>query len=239
MRYQEPLLTIRDLTVGYGQSMVLNDVALDVSQGQVVCLLGRNGVGKTTLMKAVMGQLSPRAGQLVFAQSDMTRWPPHRRAKAGFGYVPQGRHVFPYLSVHDNLLMGLEAADGTEARSVALDRMYDLFPALKTFQRKVAGTLSGGQQQQLALARALVRRPSLLLLDEPTEGIQPSIVQEIQELLHRLRDQQDTTILLVEQFLDFALGLADYCYVMEKGSIVLEGTARDLDQNLVREYVSV
>ena len=239
MRYQEPLLTIRDLTVGYGQSMVLNDVALDVTQGQVVCLLGRNGVGKTTLMKAVMGQLSPRAGQLVFAQSDMTRWPPHRRAKAGFGYVPQGRHVFPYLSVHDNLLMGLEAADGTEARSVALDRMYDLFPALKTFQRKVAGTLSGGQQQQLALARALVRRPSLLLLDEPTEGIQPSIVQEIQELLHRLRDQQDTTILLVEQFLDFALGLADYCYVMEKGSIVLEGTARDLDQNLVREYVSV
>ena len=185
-----------------------------------------------------MGLLNPRSGKVKFAQSEMTKWPPHRRARAGFGYVPQGRHVFPYLSVHDNLLMGLEAADGAESRGDALDRMYGLSPALKTYHRKVAGTLSGGQQQ-LALARVLIRRPSLLPLDEPTEGIQPSIVQEIQELLQRLRDQQETTILLVEQFLDFALGLADYCYVMEKGAIVLEGTARDLDQNLVREYVAV
>ena len=200
--------------------------------------MGRNGVGKTTLLKAIMGLLNPRSGKVKFAQSEMTKWPPHRRARAGFGYVPQGRHVFPYLSVHDNLLMGLEAADGAESRGDALDRMYGLSPALKTYHRKVAGTLSGGQQQ-LALARVLIRRPSLLLLDEPTEGIQPSIVQEIQELLQRLRDQQETTILLVEQFLDFALGLADYCYVMEKGAIVLEGTARDLDQNLVREYVAV
>ncbi len=239
MRFEEPLLTIRDLSVGYGQSLVLTNVALDVSEGQVVCLMGRNGVGKTTLLKSIMGLLNPRAGQVKFAQSDMTKWPPHRRARAGFGYVPQGRHVFPYLSVHDNLLMGLEAADGTESRGDALGRMYSLFPALETFQKKVAGTLSGGQQQQLALARALIRRPSLLLLDEPTEGIQPSIVQEIQELLQRLRDQQETTILLVEQFLDFALGVADYCYVMEKGAIVLEGNARDLDQNLIREYVAV
>ena len=238
-RQPEPFLTIQGLSVGYGQSLVLNDVALDVPEGQVVCLMGRNGVGKTTLLKAIMGLLNPRAGQIRFGQSDLTHWAPHKRAKAGFGYVPQGRHIFPYLTVHENLLMGLEAFAGKKGRAEAVDRMYGLFPALKTYTKKVAGTLSGGQQQQLALARALVREPSLLLLDEPTEGIQPSIVQEIEDLLHRLREQQETTILLVEQFLDFALGIADYCYVMEKGAIVLEGAARDLDHNLVREYVAV
>ena len=239
MQYKEPLLNIRGLAVGYGQSLVLSDVALEVPEGQVVCLMGRNGVGKTTLLKAIMGLLNPRAGQVRFAEKDLTKWAPHRRAKAGFGYVPQGRHIFPYLTVNENLLMGLEAFPGKKGRPEAVDRMYTLFPALKLNPKKTAGTLSGGQQQQLALARALIRQPRLLLLDEPTEGIQPSIVQEIEELLQRLRDQQDTTILLVEQFLDFALGIADYCYVMEKGAIVLEGTARDLDYNLVREYVAV
>lgn len=239
MQYKEPLLNIRGLAVGYGQSLVLSDVALEVPEGQVVCLMGRNGVGKTTLLKAIMGLLNPRAGQVRFAENDLTKWAPHRRAKAGFGYVPQGRHIFPYLTVNENLLMGLEAFPGKKDRPEAVDRMYTLFPALKLNPKKTAGTLSGGQQQQLALARALIRQPRLLLLDEPTEGIQPSIVQEIEELLQRLRDQQDTTILLVEQFLDFALGIADYCYVMEKGAIVLEGTARDLDYNLVREYVAV
>ncbi len=239
MQYKEPLLNIRGLAVGYGQSLVLSDVALEVPEGQVVCLMGRNGVGKTTLLKAIMGLLNPRAGQVRFAENDLTKWPPHRRAKAGFGYVPQGRHIFPYLTANENLLMGLEAFPGKKGRPEAVDRMYTLFPALKLNPKKTAGTLSGGQQQQLALARALIRQPRLLLLDEPTEGIQPSIVQEIEELLQRLRDQQDTTILLVEQFLDFALSIADYCYVMEKGAIVLEGTARDLDYNLVREYVAV
>ena len=239
MQYKEPLLNIRGLAVGYGQSLVLSDVALEVPEGQVVCLMGRNGVGKTTLLKAIMGLLNPRAGQVRFAENDLTKWAPHRRAKAGFGYVPQGRHIFPYLTVNENLLMGLEAFPGKKGRPEAVDRMYTLFPALKLNPKKTAGTLSGGQQQQLALARALIRQPRLLLLDEPTEGIQPSIVQEIEEFLQRLRDQQDTTILLVEQFLDFALGIADYCYVMEKGAIVLEGTARDLDYNLVREYVAV
>ena len=239
MRRTEPLLSIKDLSVGYGQSMVLTNVALDVPEGQVVCLMGRNGVGKTTLLKTIMGLLNPRSGRIHLGQSDLTRWAPHRRAKAGCGYVPQGRHIFPYLTVNENLLMGLEAFDGKKGRSEAVDEMYELFPALKINPRKAAGTLSGGQQQQLALARALVRRPTLLLLDEPTEGIQPSIVQEIEELLHSLRERNETTILLVEQFLDFALGIADYCYVMEKGVIVLEGTARDLDHNLVREYVAV
>ena len=238
-QYAEPLLNIRDLSVGYGQSLVLSNVALDVPEGQVVCIMGRNGVGKTTLLKSIMGLLTPRSGRVRFADTDLTKWAPHRRARAGFGYVPQGRHVFPYLTVHENLLMGMEAFAGKTGREEAVDEMYDLFPALNINPRKTAGTLSGGQQQQLALARVLVRRPRLLLLDEPTEGIQPSIVQEIEELLQRLRDQQETTILLVEQFLDFALGIADYCYVMEKGAIVLEGTARDLDHNLVREYVAV
>ena len=239
MRYKQALLTIRDLSVGYGQSLVLSNVALDVPEGQVVCLMGRNGVGKTTLLKAIMGLLNPRSGSVTFNEADLTRWGPHRRAKAGFGYVPQGRHIFPYLTVYENLLMGLEAFPAKKGRPEAVDKMYTLFPALKLNPKKTAGTLSGGQQQQLALARALIRRPRLLLLDEPTEGIQPSIVQEIEELLHRLREQQETTILLVEQFLDFALGIADYCYVMEKGAIVLEGAARDLDHNLIREYVAV
>ena len=239
MRRTEPLLSIKDLSVGYGQSLVLTNIALDVPEGQVVCLMGRNGVGKTTLLKAIMGLLNPRSGQIRLGQSDLTRWAPNRRAKAGCGYVPQGRHIFPYLTVNENLLMGLESFAGKQGRSEAVEEMYELFPALKINPRKAAGTLSGGQQQQLALARALVRRPSLLLLDEPTEGIQPSIVQEIEDLLHSLREQKETTILLVEQFLDFALGIADYCYVMEKGAIVLEGSARDLDHNLVREYVAV
>jgi urea transport system ATP-binding protein len=245
LQSHESVLDIKSLSVGYGQSLVLSQVALEVTQGQVVCLMGRNGVGKTTLLKAIMGLLRPRSGRVQFAQDDITAWPPHRRAKAGMGYVPQGREVFPYLSVHENLLMGLEAFPAGKRRgrgkgnNAETDRMYDIFPALKINPNKAAGTLSGGQQQQLALARSLIREPKLLLLDEPTEGIQPSIVQEIEELLQRLRDQQETTILLVEQFLDFALGVADYCYVMEKGAIVLEGTARDLDHNLVREYVAV
>ena len=169
----------------------------------------------------------------------MGSWPPHRRARAGIGYVPQGRHIFPYLTIHENLLMGQEAVPGVQRRPEPLERMYALFPALKVNPRKLAGTLSGGQQQQLALARALVRQPRLLLLDEPTEGIQPSIVQEIEGLLHELRRQGETTILLVEQFLDFALSVADYCYVMEKGTIVLEGSARDLDHNMMRDYLAV
>ncbi|HLF03926.1 MAG TPA: urea ABC transporter ATP-binding subunit UrtE [Dehalococcoidia bacterium] len=233
------MLAIQSLSVAYGESVVLSQVNMAIPQGQVVCLMGRNGVGKTTLLKSIMGLLRPRQGQMYFEDADMGAWPTHRRARAGIGYVPQGRHIFPYLTIHENLLMGLEAVPAGQRRPESLEQMYTLFPALKLNPRKVAGTLSGGQQQQLALARTLVRQPRLLLLDEPTEGIQPSIVQEIEGLLHELRRQGNTTILLVEQFLDFALGVADYCYVMEKGAIVLEGAAQDLDQGQVREYLSV
>ena len=233
------MLRIESLSVAYGESLVLSGVNLEVPAGQVVCLMGRNGMGKTTLLKSIMGLLRPRAGRVCFGDEDVTAWPTYKRARAGIGYVPQGRDIFPYLTVHENLLMGLEAVPASQRLPEAVDQMYDLFPALKINPRKAAGTLSGGQQQQLALARALVRRPKLLLLDEPTEGLQPSIVQEIERLLQGLRQQDDTTILLVEQFLDFALSVADYCYVMEKGTIVLEGTARDLDHNMLREYLAV
>ena len=233
------LLAIDSLSVAYGASVALSEVTLEVPEGQVVCLMGRNGVGKTTLLKSIMGLLRPRSGRVRLVDQDMTSWPPYRRARAGIGYVPQGRHIFPYLTIHDNLVMGLEAIPAKQRLPEAMDRMYDLFPALKVNPKKAAGTLSGGQQQQLALARALVGKPRLLLLDEPTEGLQPSIVQEIEDLLHGLRQQRDTSILLVEQFLDFALSVADHCYVMEKGAVVLEGPSNSLDQSKVREYLAV
>ena len=181
----------------------------------------------------------PRQGKVRFLTADMTLWPSHRRARAGISYVPQGRQIFPFLTVHENLLMGLEAVPTRQRLPESVEQMHDLFPALKLDPRKAAGTLSGGQEQQLALARALVRQPRLLLLDEPTEGIQPSIVQETADLLQGLRQQRQTTILLVEQFLDFALSVADYCYIMEKGAIVLEGAIEELEQGLVRDYLAV
>lgn len=233
------MLVLEELSVAYGESMVISDVELEVPPGQVVCLLGRNGVGKTTLLKTVMGLMRPRRGRVLLRGADVTGWAPHQRAQAGVGYVPQGRGIFPYLTVHENLLMGMEALPARERTAAALDEMYELFPALRRFQTKAAGTLSGGQQQQLALARTLVRRPALLLLDEPTEGIQPSIVQEIEELVLRLREQRDMAVLLVEQFVDFAVGVADAYYIMEKGAIVAHGPAAELDDDMVREYLAV
>lgn len=233
------MLLIESLSVAYGQSRVLSEVTLDVQEGQVVCLMGRNGVGKTTLLKSIMGLLRPRGGKVSFLESDITHWPPHKRARSGIGYVPQGRLIFPFLSVHDNLLMGLESKRNNGNSGEAVEEMYALFPALKIDPSKNAGTLSGGQQQQLALARAMICHPKLLLLDEPTEGLQPSIVQDIEDLILSLREQGGTSILLVEQSLDFALTVADHCFLMEKGEIVLEGASSTLDHNLMREYLAV
>ena len=232
-------LSIQSLSAGYGQSVILKEVNIDLLPGQAVCLMGRNGVGKTTLLKSIMGHLRPRIGKVILEDHEVTHWPANKRAVAGIGYVPQGREVFPYLTVHENLLMGLEALPVVERKTETLDGMYEQFPALKTYRSKAAGTLSGGQQQQLALARVLVRKPTVLLLDEPTEGLQPNIVQEIEDLLHGLRERQETSILLVEQFLDFAMSVADHCYVMENGEIVLEGQTKDLDRTSVREYLAV
>ena len=233
------MLGIQSLSAGYGQSAILKEVNIIMAPGQAVSLMGRNGVGKTTLLKSLMGLIKPKTGKVILEDNDVTNWPVNKRAIAGIGYVPQGREIFPYLTVHENLLMGLEALPNAERKIEALDEMYEQFPTLQAFGAKAAGTLSGGQQQQLALARVLVRKPKVLLLDEPTEGLQPNIVQEIEDLLHGLRERQETAILLVEQFLDFAMSVADHCYVMENGAIVLEGQTKDLDRNSVREYLAV
>jgi urea transport system ATP-binding protein len=234
------MLAIQDLEVYYGESHALREVNIGVTAGQIVCLMGRNGMGKTTLLKAIMGLLRSRRGKITFGNADMTRMSAHKRARSGIGYVPQGRGIFPYLTVYENLLMGMEAAPGDVAETEKrVEEMYGLFPVIKTMRKRMAGTLSGGQQQQLAIGRALMSSPQMLLLDEPTEGIQPNIVEEIEALIVRLRDERNIAILLVEQFLDFALGVADHCYVIEKGAIVVDGTPNTIDTNLIREHLSV
>jgi urea transport system ATP-binding protein len=230
------VLAIDALNVNYGASQVLWDVALHVPVGQVVCLLGRNGVGKTTLLKSVMGLLKPRSGSIVFQGEQLAGLPPDRRARRGMGYVPQGREIFPDLTVQENLQVGL-VARGEHGRQIS-DEIYQLFPVLRTMLHRKGGVLSGGQQQQLAIARALVTRPALLLLDEPTEGIQPSIIVEIEEVILRLKQMGHLSILLVEQYVDFARRLADYVYVMEQGTIVLEGRLDDMSEEDVRRYLA-
>jgi urea transport system ATP-binding protein len=233
------MLEIDNLNVQYGESSVLHDVTLEVPPGKVVCLLGRNGVGKTTLIKSIMGLLRPRTGRVLLSGADVTHWSPSRRAQAGVGYVPQGRGIFPHLTVYENLLIGFEAAPKRKFDAAALEEAYTLFPVLKQMRTRLAGTLSGGQQQQLAFARVLVRRPQLLLLDEPTEGIQPSIMAQIEDLISSLREQGRTSILLVEQYLDFALNVGNYFYVMQTGAIVMHGPTSDFDSAAAREYLAV
>jgi urea transport system ATP-binding protein len=233
------MLAIKQLSAGYGQSLVLHNINMEAPKGQVVCLMGRNGVGKTTTLKTIMGLIKAKTGKITFDGKDITNAAPHIRAQAGIGYVPQGRGIFPHLTVYENLLMGFEAAPRQKIALSAVEEMYDMFPILKTMQKRVAGTLSGGQQQQLAIARVLVRKPRMLVLDEPTEGIQPSIVQQIEEVIHKLRDQGEMSILLVEQFLDFALGIADFCYVIDNGEIVSSGPANALQESDIKEYLTV
>ncbi len=235
------MLSVSNVYVYYGESRILNDVSIEIPKGKIVCLMGRNGVGKTTLIKTIMGNLKARKGTITYEGKDITRMPTHKRAQMGLGYVPQGRGIFPYLSVYENLLMGLEALSGSELKNSdqKVEEVYEIFPVLKQMGKRVAGTLSGGQQQQLAIGRILVRSPKLLLLDEPTEGIQPNIVEEIEHLVSSLGKKGDISILLIEQFLDFALRVADYCYVMEKGHIVSQGNTNDLSQDIIREHLSV
>ena len=233
------MLTIEGVSANYGESRILNDIDLEVPSGKVICLMGRNGVGKTTMLKTIMGILRSRTGRILFEGNEITRTAPHLRAQAGIGYVPQGRGIFPHLSVYENLLMGFEATKNKRINAEAIAEAYELFPVLKTMQARIAGTLSGGQQQQLAIARVLVRHPKLLLLDEPTEGIQPSIVYEIELVIASLPQTHSMSILLVEQFLDFALGIADFCYIMEKGVIVFKSPAKQLDEGVIREYLAV
>jgi urea transport system ATP-binding protein len=231
------MLTIRGLNVGYGESQILWNVDLHVPEGQVVCLMGRNGVGKTTLLKSVMGLLPPQAGSIVFDGQEITRVRPEQRSRRGIGYVPQGREIFPQLTVLENLRLGLLAKNGGDGR--VPDHIFQLFPALSGLLDRKGGFLSGGQQQQLSIARALVTDPKLLLLDEPTEGIQPSIIQEIEEVIARIKAQGHVTMLLVEQYLEFAWRLADAFYMMEKGAIVAHGAIADLADDVVKRYLTV
>ena len=229
------MLSISSLDVAYGQSQVLWGVDLEVRAGELVCLMGRNGVGKTTLLKTTIGLLPARGGRMTFDGSDITTWGPDRRARAGIGYVPQGREIFPHLSVEENLRMALLGC----GRAASLDEALALFPALKPLLSRKGGVLSGGEQQMLAIGRALLTKPKLLMLDEPTEGIQPSIILEIEEALRRIKTELKLAVLLVEQYLDFAERLADKYVIMAKGAVVASGATRDLRPEMVRQHLAV
>lgn len=231
------MLSVKSLDVGYGRTQVLFGASLSVGEGELVCVLGRNGAGKTTLMNAIMGVLKPRAGHVAFDGADLTGQAPHERVLAGIGYVPQGRDGFPQLTVMENLVVAAEAC-GTRATDNITDAL-DMFPRLKPLAERRAGFLSGGQAQQLAMARALVTSPRLLVLDEPTEGIQPSIITEIEEAILRLRAERGLSILLVEQYLEFAMRLADAYVVLEAGRVVASGATATLDDEVARGLLAV
>lgn len=232
------MLSIRQLNCSYGETIILRNINLTIPAGKVMALMGRNGVGKTTLLKTVMGLLRPLAGEIFFDGQEITHWSPEKRATGGIGYVPQGRDIFPYLTVEENLLLGMEAHKAGRGMAIP-EGIFDLFPALKSMLLRKGGNLSGGEQQQLAIARVLVSEPKLLLLDEPTEGIQPSIVLQIENTIRFIKEQGTISILLVEQYLEFALRLADYYYIMEKGSIVSEGMTHDISKELIANHLTV
>jgi urea transport system ATP-binding protein len=232
------MLNVGQLDCSYGETIILRNINLTIPAGKVMALMGRNGVGKTTLLKTIMGLLRPLAGEISFDGQEITHWTPEKRARGGIGYVPQGRDVFPYLTVEENLLIGLEAHKAGRGMAIP-EGIFDFFPALKKMLSRKGGDLSGGEQQQLAIARVLVSEPKLLLLDEPTEGIQPSIVLQIENAIRFIKEQGTISILLVEQYLEFALRLADYYYVMEKGSIVSEGMTNDLSREVITNHLAV
>ncbi|MEB3234799.1 MAG: urea ABC transporter ATP-binding subunit UrtE [Cyanobacteriota bacterium] len=235
----DAVLKIRGLNVYYGESHILRDVDLSVAPGQMACLIGLNGVGKTTLLKTIIGLLSQRSGTLQLAGEDISSLPPHRRARQGIGYVPQGREIIPQLTVRENLQLGLEALPGGLARNRHIDPVvFELFPVLESFLNRRGGDLSGGQQQQLAIARALLGKPRLLLLDEPTEGIQPSVVLDIQRAVQRILKETSIGVLLVEHHASF-VRQSDCYYAMQKGGVVASGLTKDLSPEMLQRFLSV
>lgn len=221
----------------YGGSHILRNVSLRVEAGSCTAIMGRNGVGKTTLLRALMGVVPIKSGSIAFEQNEVSRLTAYQRARLGIGYVPQGRDIFARLTVEENLRMGLAAA---RVRSNEIpERVFELFPVLKQMLKRRGGDLSGGQQQQLAIARALVSEPKLLILDEPTEGIQPSIIKEIERVIRRLIEQSGMAILLVEQYFEFARSLADEYVILRRGEVVKQGPGKEMDEHSLRDFLSV
>lgn len=233
------MLNLSNLNVYYGESHILRDVDLNINKGEMVCLIGRNGVGKTTLLKTIMRLLKSRTGNINFRDYSLDKITTDQRAKLGIAYVPQGREIIPRLTVKENLLIGLEAIPKeNRGKKTIPDEIFELFPVLKTMLNRMGGDLSGGQQQQLSIARALMGKPQLLLLDEPTEGIQPSIILEIEGAVKKIIAETGISVLLVEQHLHF-VRQADRYYAMQKGGIVASGKTSQLSQRVIQEFLAV
>ena len=237
MKETMPLLKLTDVSAGYNQTPVLINVNMSLDKGDIVCLLGRNGMGKTTLLRSIIGLTKVVKGDIIFDADDITKVPTYKRARYGIAFIPQGREIIPYLSVLYNLKLGL-VASRNKLKKIP-DEIFEFFPMLKQHLKRQGGLLSGGQQQQLAIARGLMCNPQVMLLDEPTEGIQPSIVQEIDETLRRINREKGITLLVVEQKIDFAKQLAQKFFIMQKGSIVANGNTSNLTDSLVHQYLTV
>jgi len=232
------MLNVQDINQYYGSSHTLRGITMSVKQGECMALLGRNGVGKTTLLQCLMGVQSLASGSIHFDGKDISKLAPHARAALGMAYVPQGREIFARLTVEENILMGMATKPSQQAKRIK-NEIFDLFPVLRTMLSRRGGDLSGGQQQQLAIARALVAEPKLIIFDEPTEGIQPSIIKDIGRVIRLLRDRGDIAILLCEQYFDFARELADRFVVLSRGEVVAQGDHSQMDSEDVKRHLSV
>ncbi|MCG7313705.1 urea ABC transporter ATP-binding subunit UrtE [Priestia flexa] len=233
------MLNVANLQAGYDETTILRDVSIKVEKGKIIAVLGRNGVGKTTLMKTLMGLLKPSAGDVVWRNHSVKGLRPEQRAKKGIGYVPQGRDIFSTLTVEGNLLLGLEALQKKPKKDVIPSHVFELFPVLHEMLQRKGGDLSGGQQQQLAIARALVGNPELLLLDEPMEGIQPSIVQLIERVIIKIAREQGVGIVLVEHNVDLALACSDFFYILDHGRIVAQGDSKNVNLEAIQKHLVV
>jgi urea transport system ATP-binding protein len=229
------MLKVNNLEVAYGQSLVIPDMTFEAKKGQILGIVGRNGMGKSTLFRSLIGMIPSRSGSIALGDKDITKAPPYRRVKDGIAFVPQGRMIFPYLSVYDNLISGVQGRVEREA----VQEIYALFPVLREMKNRKGGNLSGGQQQQLAIGRALMTNPSVLLLDEPTEGIQPSIIKDISRTLREIRDLKNLTIVVSEQVLSFVLDTCDRIMVIDKGKLVREDARASVDAEKIKAMLAV